>query len=451
MEEVTDQIDRLNYALQQVMDGIANASYERPTRMSITSADWMEQESEDSLDIPDNYQSKLEELIQDLDRSKMTLEDLWSDQSRKQVKLSLTNSEISYIINQLKALSSDHQLALKLGGETFCLTLDKSAGPAFKDPTIVENSIIEFGHDIMKIRKEITLDVERSLKAKKNQLIEEARKNFEIQLGKFEQIKADYEEKLKECILYSTQLEIREKNIELKELEIKKNSNSGESEEIEKKMQELKLIIDSAEILEQPKIALQIEQLKNKQVNLRTEKAINESKQTTSVLSRLTRAMEKEVSHDEKQRKKVLEKFHAAHNRLPSDFDRPSVQSLKKQEENFKLYMERVKTKLKAKEVELAEKEKVIDEKLVKITGNKQFVDFMRQSVEKINIMKDEMDIERELIEREKLDIVNWNEKIKRVWTAMENYKKNRNPADMNDITEQVKVLGIDPNRLGFT
>ena len=451
MEEVTDQIDRLNYALQQVMDGIANGSYERPTRMSITSADWMEHESEDSLDIPDNYQSKLEELIQDLDRSKMALEDLWSDQIRQIVKLSLNKSEINYIINQLKALSSDNQLVLKLGTETFSLTLDKSEVPAFKDPTITENSIIEFGHDIMKIRKEITLDVERSLKAKKNQLIEEARKNFEIQLGKFEQIKTEYEEKLKECILYSTQLEIREKNIELKELEIKKNSSSGESEEIEKKMQELKRIIDSAEILEQPKIALQIEQLKNKQVNLRTEKAINESKQTTSVLSRLTRAMEKEVSHDEKERKKVLEKFHATHNRLPSDFDRPSLQSLKKQEENFKLYMERVKTKLKAKEAELVEKEKAIDEKLVKITGSKEFVDFMRQSVEKINIMKDEIDVERELIEREKLDIVNWNEKIKRVWAAMENYKKSRNTADINEITEQVKALGIDPNRLGFT
>ena len=351
MEEVTDQIDRLNYALQQVMDGIANGSYERPTRMSITSADWMENESEDSLDIPDNYQSKLEELIQDLDRSKMALEDLWSDQIRQIVKLSLNKSEINYILNQLKTLSSDNQLVLKLGTETFSLTLDKSEVPAFKDPTITENSIIEFGHDIMKIRKEITLDVERSLKAKKNQLIEEARKNFEIQLGKFEQIKTEYEEKLKECILYSTQLEIREKNIELKELEIKKNSSSGESEEIEKKMQELKRIIDSAEILEQPKIALQIEQLKNKQVNLRTEKAINESKQTTSVLSRLTRAMEKEVSHDEKERKKVLEKFHAAHNRLPTDFDRPSLQSLKKQEENFKLYMERVKTKLKVRKI----------------------------------------------------------------------------------------------------
>lgn len=451
MEEVTDQIDRLNYALQLVMDGIANGSYERPTRMSITSADWMEQESEDSLDIPDNYQSKVEELIQDLDRTKMTLEDLWADHVRSQVKLTITRSESNFLISQLQSLSAEHAVVLKLGSETFSITLDKSEVPAFKDITMIENSIIDCGHDILKIRKEIAIDVERSLKAKKNQLIEEARKNFEAQLDKFEQIKSEYEEKLKECILYSNQLELREKNIELKELEIRKNSNSGEHEEIDRKMQELKTIIESAEIVEQPKIALQIEQLKNKQVNLRTEKVINESKQTTSVLSRLTKAMEKEVSHDEKQRKKVLEKFHAAHNRLPSDLDRPSLQSLKKQEENLKVYVEKVKSKLKAKEVELLERERAIEEKWVKITGSKEFVEFMRQSVEKINAMKDEIDKEKEVMEREKLDIVNWNEKIRRVWAAIENYKKTRSSNEAHEIAEQVKGLGIDPKRLGFT
>ena len=451
MEEVTDQIDRLNYALQLVMDGIANGSYERPTRMSITSADWMEQDSDDSLDIPDNYQSKVEELVQELDQAKMTLEDLWAYQVRSQVKLTLTKSESNYLVSQLQSLSPDHPVVLKLGSETFSLTLDRSEVPAFKDITMIENSIIDCGHDILKIRKEIAIDVERSLKAKKNQLIEEARKNFEAQLDKFEQIKSEYEEKLKECILYSNQLEIREKNVELKELEIRKNSNSGEHEEIDKKMQELKLIIDSAEILEQPKIALQIEQLKNKQVNLRTEKVINESKQTTSVLSRLTKAMEKEVSHDEKQRKKVLEKFHAAHNRLPSDLDKPSLLSLKKQEENLKVYVEKVKSKLKVKEVELLEREKAIEEKWVKITGSREFVEFMRQSVEKINAMKDEIDKEREVMEREKLDIVNWNEKIRRVWAAIENYKKTRSSTEAHEIAEQVKGLGIDPKRLGFT
>ena len=38
MEEVNDQIDRLNQALQQVMGEIVNTSFERGTRLSITTS-----------------------------------------------------------------------------------------------------------------------------------------------------------------------------------------------------------------------------------------------------------------------------------------------------------------------------------------------------------------------------------------------------------------------------
>jgi hypothetical protein len=157
--------------------------------------------------------------------------------------------------------------------------------------------------------------------------------------------------------------------------------------------------------------------------------------------------MEKEASHDEKERKKQLDKLHAAHNRIPSDFDKPSLASLRKQEENFKIYMEKTKSKLKLKESELNDREKAFQDKWVKITASQDFVEFMRLSVEKINSMKAENEQEREVLEREKLDIINWNEKIRRVWASIESYKKSRSTAEIN---EQIRGLGIDAKKLGF-
>lgn len=451
MEEVTDQIDRLNLALQQVMDEIAIVAYERPTRMSITSADWMEKDSDDSLSIPDHYEDRIEKLIQQLDQASMLAEDLWSEQCREQRKLSFTKHEILEIIGKLNSLQLGKPCILHIGNETYSLTLDSREVHAYRDVTVIENSIMDCGHDIVKIRKEIAMDVERKLQAKRNLLIDDARKNFESQLEEIEKLKATYVDKLKDLIIFSNHIEKREKKVELKELQIQKSLNNNEpTEELENKIRLLQSSVENSETEDHSKIALQIEQLKNKLTSIRVEKVINDSKQTTSVLSRLTKAMEKEVSHDEKQRKKLLEKFHESHKRMPSDLDKPSLQSLKKQEENFKLYMEKVRNRIKKKELDLAEKEKVIEEKMSQVGGSKEFLDLMKQSVEKINAMKEENEREREVLEREKLDIVNWNEKIKRVWAGIEGYRKKRDSKEGGEIRQQVNDLNINPQVFGF-
>lgn len=452
MEEVTDQIDRLNFALQQVMDGIANVTCERPVRMSITSADWMEKDSEDSLSIPDHYEDRIESLIQQLDQVSMLAEDLWSAQFREQRKLTFTKSEIRELITQFHQLQQGKPCTLSIGSETYSVSLDnREFGEGLRDFTVIENSIMDCGHDIARIRREIAMDVERKLQSKRNHFIDEARKGFEIQLEEIEKLKSTYVDKLKDLVIFSNQLEKRGKNIELKELQMQKTLNSGDlPEDLEQKIRVLQSAIDNTDSEDHSKISLQIDQLKNKITNMRVEKVINESKQTTSVLSRLTKAMEKEVSNDEKQRKKLLEKFHQAHNRAPSDLDRPSISSLKKQEENFKLYMEKVRSRIKKKEQELAEKEKLIEEKLSPVTGSKDFLDLMKQSVDKINEMKEENEKEREILEREKLDIVNWNEKIKRVWAGIEGYRKNRGSKELAEIRQQVNDLKFDPGSLGF-
>ena len=78
MEEVNDQIDRLNLALQEVMDKIGNTTIERVRQTSIVSSNWLDDDFDGSLEIPDGIEAKFEQILLELDRSNMIIEDFHS-------------------------------------------------------------------------------------------------------------------------------------------------------------------------------------------------------------------------------------------------------------------------------------------------------------------------------------------------------------------------------------
>jgi hypothetical protein len=391
MEEVTDQIDRLNEALQQVMEGIANTSIERSHKLSIVDSNYLDAFSEgSSLEIPDDFESKLERLLLDLDRYKMILEDISSEKLRNSIKLSFTKTELKELIESLKNLYSGGHCMINLGKDVFYLTLNTNDSTNdLRDVTIIENSILDCGHDITKIRKEIALDIERSMQQKKKQYMEKATAHFEAQLEELDKLKKAYNDKLEDLVLFSTQLGKKEKILEIRELKLEKvNSDPKTAQELEEKLKDLESNCSLHMNEDQSKIELKIEQMKNKIANLRVEKVISESRHTTSVLSRVVKAMEREVSFDEKQRKKLFDKYSESH---ASNFDntKSGMLGIRKQEEAFRIYTEKAKNRLKKKELELSEKEKLLEEQWKKISESKDLIELMKISIDKLNMPKE--------------------------------------------------------------
>ncbi|OMJ94264.1 hypothetical protein SteCoe_2603 [Stentor coeruleus] len=454
MEEVTDQIDRLNFALQQMMEGIPDTSIERQARMSLITTNWLDKDSDDSsLDIPDEFEKKVEMLALQFDRTAMVVEDFLSDKYRSVKKVVYSKSELLQLVQNIKGVLNGKKCILQIGGESFEAMLSSAEVPYdFRETTFIENSIMDCGHDIMKIRREIALDVEIKLQAKKNRVIEQAKANLESQLEELDKLKQSYLDKLKSLVVFNQELEKREKHLAAIEgLSRKYIEDEDMPEDPQERLKILEGLLEKAQGEEEiSKISQQIDQLKSKISILRAEKVISESKLTTNMFSKIVKAMEKEVSNDEKQRKKLLEKHMKKQNTEPFESEKVNQLSLKKLEENFRVYMERARNRIKKKEAEILEKERNIEENWMRVTGCKELIELMRSNIEKLNILKEENEKERELLEREKLDIVNMNEKISKVWAGIESYKKYRKEEDEESIKDQINNLGINQKNLGF-
>ena len=291
----------------------------------------------------------------------MIIEDFRSEKFRNLKKTNLTAAELRHMISILNNLYTEGKCLIHIGKDDFEISLIGSIDN--REITIIENSILECGHDITKIKKEIAIDVESKFQRKKNQIINSITKNFENQLVELDKLKQSYADKLKDLVNFSLQLEKKEKSLELRELKLQKNNFDGRlPQNLEERLKELESFTSFAVSENEPKMALKIEQLKNKNISLRAEKVISESKQTTSVLSRILKAMEREVSFDEKQRKKLFEKYSESHTILQTDIERPGISTIKKLEENFRIYMEKARLRIKKKESELLEKEKKLNE-----------------------------------------------------------------------------------------
>ena len=87
-ENLEGQLDRLNFAVQHLMQGIELSSRtpRNPSSLSIFShRDWPEEDKEEATEygVPEEFEAKLEEILLQLDRSQMTVEDFWSEAAYK--------------------------------------------------------------------------------------------------------------------------------------------------------------------------------------------------------------------------------------------------------------------------------------------------------------------------------------------------------------------------------
>ena len=171
-EEISDKIDRLNFALEQVMKEIEISSASRnASRMSTVNLELYqdsvfhtEEESEEPL-FQSNYEETIEKLLQKIDRQQMIIEDLASEDKRIVVK--------------------DRQPAC--------------------------------GPDINKVHKQIWLQVSKP----KADLVDKERTKFETELKKLDELKDDYYNKRREILLGIEKLKIKEQLLDEKEKQLR--------------------------------------------------------------------------------------------------------------------------------------------------------------------------------------------------------------------------------------
>ena len=84
-EDIERQIDRLNFSVQHLLQGIELSAQtpRNPSQLSISRTEWPEQEEESvEMALPTDFDYQLEELLLQLDRTQMILEDFWSESAR---------------------------------------------------------------------------------------------------------------------------------------------------------------------------------------------------------------------------------------------------------------------------------------------------------------------------------------------------------------------------------
>lgn len=194
-ENIEGQLDRLNKALQEIMQEIEISSCSRnPSRMSIEPSQLLDDDQKScSFHSEENYiseafEAKIEEFLLNNDRNEMIIEDYRSEEIRR-----LTSSKFgsNAFIKELK--KENEELRNSLSKASHCT------------------------HDMNRLRKEIWLQV----KMQKNEQTEKERKNFEEKLVWLDELKEDYLKKRAEIMLGIEKLKLKEQLLEQKEKELR--------------------------------------------------------------------------------------------------------------------------------------------------------------------------------------------------------------------------------------
>jgi hypothetical protein len=310
-EEITSQIDRLNFALETVMKEIEISSVSRnPSRMSAFNTDLygdptLRSEYSDD-DIHENYSHTIEKLLQNQDRQQMVIEDLLSEGYREKVPNSSSTTFCPKCSKNAKLLRSELW-------EEFSKFRD---GQAEKDRKKLEENLSaleEIKEDYLSKKKDIMTGSEK-LKIKER-LLSEKEKELRTQRLSFEKQKNTWEkengiESLPEPIksndrsvhvrassfsyLSSPLTHTPEKPIKSENQEI-----SSEKQEILQNLQNELRELENEDFLTSEK-SVQIESVKNKIARIRAELAMSESSKATRLINSMMISMQKEVQRDEK-------------------------------------------------------------------------------------------------------------------------------------------------------
>lgn len=466
-EDLEGQIDRLNHALHEVMQEIDLNSYTSriSSRLSFAPSEvYYEADPEnlsfksEDINFPSEFEARVEELLQTIDRDEMIIEDFRAEELRK---LEFQKNKIF---------------------DTQCT------------------------HDIPLIRCEIELQ----LKMQKNLQLEKAKKDFDEKLYQLDMLKEDYEGKRKEILGGIQKLSEKEALLEEKEKELRasrmafdrhrylweQEHGSGDFREnleksqgkpvanslrnslplgitmktmlshsqkasegrekgldeyqtelkkLEKEM-ELEKLQGSSEFSEK---LLKIDQIRNRISAIRGEKVMSDSANTTRLMSNIMLSIQKHSEKEdqstkrsqllERMKKKTIPLASTPKNLQNEIFrlkqldqkapetsettrrflfsDAPTPKGINtprtvEKEEHYRVYYENKKKMFAEKEKELKHKELMLQETWMKLPGAKELIENVNLTIARMGVEKKNIEKQKEEMEKERLEFGKMKEKV---------------------------------------
>ena len=357
-EDLSNQIDRINKALEVVMHEIETSGCSRnPSRVSIIHSDIYQDDSSESSFDEINY-SSIEKLLQRLDRQQMVIEDLFSEEKRRTLHPE-PKERCGHDINrirkevwlQVKMQKNEQNERERKKFEEKLELLD-----SMQEEYTEKRRDLVGGIDKLKIKEKLLLEKEKCLLLReqdirnqrlwmdriKNEWEQERKmKNNNVEVSHSRHSSFSHLPKIdvpvegrndgEGCIADGKNNEYLGEKFEQNALvqrnhvEERKNSNAGNRMEQLKNMQnEIKRLeearskISGNDMLE---IDIKIESLKGKLANIRGEIAISESCKATRLMSSMMMSIKNEVSRDEKNKR--LELIQAANKNLSTIKPKP--------------------------------------------------------------------------------------------------------------------------------
>lgn len=459
-EEIESQIDRLNIAVHKLMIGIEVSAQtpRNPSQLSFAHPDWMDEDDDKSQDlmIPDHFERRLEEVLVQLDRCQMINEDFWADLTRKQQEPGSISE--AYV---LKLEKENMELRAKTNSITSSFSSNSNNGtkPEFilnirKNPTL-EHEKKNFEEKLLQLdklnesyqKKHLQMiKVQESLRVKER-WIDQKEKELKAHWQNFEKTKLEWEktknapESLRE-IKHNRLIQSYDKSlfeIEVKpETQVKPEapppvtpvSRDQALKTLNSELQDLETQLKSTtEKTESQKLIMKIDSIKNRIATLRGQKALFESSRSSRLITHMMKTMEKEVNYEENKRKQQLEKFTNKKNPLRAsvDFSKKEESPVVKQEVkeqpvartgvhrllDEKQVTEFRKQLLDKREKDLNNRELMLQETWMKVPGAKELIENVNLTLNRLTQQKHELDTEREIFEKEKVEMLRIRDKLK--------------------------------------
>ena len=454
-EDIEGQIDRLNLAVQHIMQGIELSAQtpRNPSQLSLSYRAWGDDDIEDNNSVeeglPLEFEQKLEEILLQLDRSQMVVEDFWSEAQKKEnnpkdseneayiLKLEKENMEL-----RSKTISTRHSFSLNLKKNPQLDNEKRNFEDKLQELDKLNESYHTKQRQILKIQESLKVK-EKWIDSKEKEL-RSCWQNFEKTKQEWENSKTHKfsEREIPLGLKYnkpSLQSSIYSPNPEAPPPIIPQTPSSRQRS-LELAQEELKSLESKLEGTTDPdssKLIMRIDQLKNKIATLRGQKALYESNRSSRLISGMMKTMEKQVSYEEHKRKHALEKFtkksmnekkeenakgfpmnlEAVRRFSFIEGSTPRNSTVNKGQATPRMHEDKqtlalIKENLVKREKELQQRELLLQETWMKLPGSKELIEIVNLTLAKLKEQKDELDDEREKFENEKVDLFKLRDKV---------------------------------------
>jgi hypothetical protein len=455
-EDIEGQIDRLNYSVQNLLQGVELSAMtpRNPSQLSISHKDWQETEEDISVEInlPLEFEAKLEELLLSLDRSQMLLEDLWSETYRKE-NTSYTFDNEAYIL-KLEKENMELRSRSVISRSNYSLNLKKNSSLDYEKKNFEEKLMqLDKLNEIYHQKNQDVYKTQENLKVKEK-WIEHKERELKLSWQNFEKVKHEWEQEKnsnsvhvppkkvlgKPPIAYKLEIPLNPP-IPLKpEASVSPLTPSSRQKSLDFHQEELKSLEKQLSSTRDPeessKLIMKIDQVKNKIATLRGQKALFESSKSSKLITSMMKTMEKEVSYEENKRKQLLEKFTkknpirpSTENNVNSNINLEAARRFLSTESISKAssgqisslnsrYQDKIqvinlmKENINKRERELLERELRLQETWMKIPGSKELIEVVNLTLSKLTEQKRELDNERESFEAEKVELFKLRDKV---------------------------------------